>query len=144
MAVLASSASSSRSLGSLPNSRSWPVLNEVAVTQGMLTEAVVFGLEAFAADNGVALEWRTASEAGTIGFDLYRRSAEGRWVLSSNVDSQRLFDEELDGLGFQLKEWPWHWGREQLLLDLCQNRRVACDRAFGDAKPIADRLCRLL
>jgi hypothetical protein len=49
-------------------------------------------------------------------------SAEGRWALSSNVDSQRLFDEELDGLGFQLKEWPWHWGREQLLADLCQGR----------------------
>src|SRR5690349_9819727 len=28
-------------------------------------------------------------------------SQEGRWALSSNVDSQRLFDEELDGLGFQ-------------------------------------------
>src|SRR5262245_65361727 len=42
-------------------------------------------------------------------------TGEGRWLLSSNVDSQRLFDEEIDGLGFQLKEWPWHWGREQLL-----------------------------
>src|SRR5207248_708172 len=25
-------------------------------------------------------------------------SAEGRWVIASNVDSQRLFDEEVDGL----------------------------------------------
>ncbi|MGL4422853.1 MAG: hypothetical protein ACRCZF_19455, partial [Gemmataceae bacterium] len=24
-----------------------------------------------------------------------------RWLLSSNIDMQRLFDEELDGLGFQ-------------------------------------------
>src|SRR5262249_45028102 len=54
-------------------------------------------------------------------------SPEGRWVLSGNVDSQRLFDEELDGLGFQLKEWPWHWGRQQLLDDLCQGRKVASD-----------------
>src|SRR5262249_35063482 len=38
-------------------------------------------------------------------------TSEGRWLLASNVDSQRLFDEEIDGLGFQLKEWPWHWGR---------------------------------
>jgi Xaa-Pro aminopeptidase len=68
---------------------------------------------------------------------------EGRWVLSSNVDSQRLFDEELDGLGFQLKEWPWHWGREQLLADLCQGRTVACDQALGACKPVGDRL-RLL
>jgi Xaa-Pro aminopeptidase len=55
-------------------------------------------------------------------------SAEQRWVIASNVDSQRLFDEELDGLGFQLKEWPWHWGRDQLLSDLCQGRRLAGDR----------------
>lgn len=53
---------------------------------------------------------------------------EGRWLICSNVDSQRLFDEELDGLGFQLKEWPWHWGRDQFLADLCPGRKVVCDR----------------
>ena len=30
-----------------------------------------------------------------------------RWLVCSNVDTQRLFDEELDRLGFQLKEWQW-------------------------------------
>ncbi len=53
---------------------------------------------------------------------------DARWIVSSNADAQRLFDEEVDGLGFQLKEWPWHWGREQLLAEMCQNRKVACDR----------------
>src|SRR6266511_3280137 len=38
-------------------------------------------------------------------------NGDARWVLCANLDSQRLFDEELDGLGFQLKEWPYHWGR---------------------------------
>jgi hypothetical protein len=70
-------------------------------------------------------------------------SPESRWVISSNVDSQRLFDEELDGLGFQLKEWPWHWGRQQLLADLCQNRTVACDQPVESCKLVADQL-RLL
>jgi Xaa-Pro aminopeptidase len=70
-------------------------------------------------------------------------SPEGRWVLASNVDSQRLFDEELDGMGFQLKEWPWHWGRAQLLADLCQGRTVACDQPLDGCKPVGDRL-RLL
>jgi Xaa-Pro aminopeptidase len=70
-------------------------------------------------------------------------SAEGRWLIASNVDSQRLFDEEVDGLGFQLKEWPWHWGRDQLLADLCHNRTVACDRAFGNCKLVADTLGKL-
>lgn len=61
-------------------------------------------------------------------------SAEGRWLLCANVDTQRLFDEEIDGLGFQLKEWPWHWGRQQLLSDLCQGRSVACDQPVAGCK----------
>lgn len=59
-------------------------------------------------------------------------NGEARWLVCSNVDTQRIFDEELDGLGFQLKEWPYHWGRDQLLADLCQNRKVACDSPVGD------------
>jgi Xaa-Pro aminopeptidase len=67
-------------------------------------------------------------------------NGEQRWVLCSNVDTQRLFDEEVDGLGFQLKEWPYHWGRDQLLADLCQGRRVACDVPLGDCVNVTDRL----
>jgi Xaa-Pro aminopeptidase len=67
-------------------------------------------------------------------------SPEQRCVVSSNADSQRLFDEELDGLGFQLKEWPWYWGREQLLADLCQGRKAACDRPQGDCLLVNDQL----
>ncbi len=74
-------------------------------------------------------------------------TAEARWLLSSNVDSQRFFDEELDALGFQLKEWPWHWGREQLLADLCHNRKLACDRpslpGAASVVPVGEQL-RLL
>ncbi len=67
-------------------------------------------------------------------------SPDGRWALCSNVDSQRLFDEELDGLGFQLKEWPWHWGRAQLLADLLQSRKAASDLPLNGCKVIADKL----
>jgi Xaa-Pro aminopeptidase len=70
-------------------------------------------------------------------------NGEQRWVLCSSVDTQRLFDEEVDELGFQLKEWPCHLGRAQLLADLCQGRRVACDQVVGECKNVADRL-RLL
>jgi Xaa-Pro dipeptidase len=61
-------------------------------------------------------------------------SADQRWIISANVDSQRLFDEELNGLGFQLKEWPWYAGREQLLGDLCHGRVVASDRPLTICK----------
>lgn len=67
-------------------------------------------------------------------------SADGRWIVSCNADSQRLFDEEVDGLGFQLKEWPWQWGRLQLLNDLCQGRNVASDTPFDSCKVIAPQL----
>jgi Xaa-Pro dipeptidase len=70
-------------------------------------------------------------------------SPEGRWIISSNVDSQRLFDEELDGLGFQLKEWPWHWGRSQLLADLCQGRAVAADQPLFNCKVVGNQLRHL-
>jgi Xaa-Pro aminopeptidase len=70
-------------------------------------------------------------------------SPEARWALSGNLDSQRLFDEELDGLGFQLKEWPWHWGRAQLLADICQGRSLACDQPQAECRLVAESLRRL-
>lgn len=70
-------------------------------------------------------------------------NAEGRWILCSNVDTQRLFDEEVDGLGFQLKEWPWHIGRDQLLADLCQGRKIACDVPFRDCARVGAEMARL-
>ncbi|HEV2853230.1 MAG TPA: C25 family cysteine peptidase [Thermoanaerobaculia bacterium] len=57
-------------------------LCELAVTAGLLTEAVVSGFQASRADGGgVLLEWTTASEAGTAGFYVQRwdRGAR-RWV----------------------------------------------------------------
>ncbi|HLN29315.1 MAG TPA: M24 family metallopeptidase [Gemmataceae bacterium] len=69
--------------------------------------------------------------------------AEQRWVMSCNVDTQRLFDEELDGLGFQLKEWSWQSSRESLLADVCHGRKIACDRVYGAFTPVGDQLSKL-
>jgi Xaa-Pro aminopeptidase len=70
-------------------------------------------------------------------------NGDSRWLFTSNVDSQRQFDEELDGLGFQLKEWPWHLGRDQLIADLCQGRRVACDRPMEGMRLVPAEVRRL-
>ena len=67
-------------------------------------------------------------------------TADARWVLCCNADVQRIFDEELDGLGFQVKEWPWHLGRATLLTDLCQGRNVACDLPFESCKVVGPQL----
>src|SRR5215470_14172884 len=53
--------------------------------------------------------WLTAggSSRGILDTDEFPAlyfSQQQHWLLAANVDSQRLFDEEIDGLGFQLKE----------------------------------------
>jgi hypothetical protein len=84
--------------------------------------------------------WLTAgaSPAGLSGRDEAPAlffNAHQRWLLASATDSSRLFADELDGLGFQVKEWHWSASREQLLADLIFNRKVACDQPFRDCKP---------
>jgi Xaa-Pro aminopeptidase len=66
-----------------------------------------------------------------------------RWLICSNVDTQRLFDEELDRLGFQLKEWNWEGGRADLLASVATGRKVAADRPFPQT-PMANNLLRPL
>lgn len=59
-----------------------------------------------------------------------------RWVICGSVDTQRLFDEELDGLGFQVKEWPSTMRPEQFLVELCGSRAMACDRSFREYRQV--------
>ncbi len=62
-------------------------LCELAVTAGLLTEAVVSGFQASRADGGgVLLEWTTASEAGTAGFYVQRWDGAARRWASVNGD----------------------------------------------------------
>lgn len=50
-----------------------------------------------------------------------------RCVVADNVQSCRVFEEELAGLGFQLKERPWYDDPFQVIAELCHNKRVATD-----------------
>ncbi len=63
-----------------------------------------------------------------------------RWLLCSNLDTQRLFDEELDRLGFQLKEWHWSTGRAALLGELTAGKKVATDRPFPNMPLVNEKL----
>ncbi len=55
--------------------------------------------------------------------------------MSSSIDSARFFAENLDGLGFQVKEWHWSTSREQMLADLVFSRKIISDQSFRDCKP---------
>src|SRR5205807_976727 len=47
-------------------------LCELAVTEGLATEVLVSSFEVSKQGRGTVVEWTTASEAGTIGYRLYR------------------------------------------------------------------------
>lgn len=55
---------------------------------------------------------------------------DARVIATRNTNSGQVFDREVSGLGFQLKERLWQEGREVLLSDLCRGRAVGCDCPF--------------
>lgn len=54
-------------------------------------------------------------------------SRDARVVLCNSIDSGQLFDHEVPGMGFQVKERPWNESREVLINDLCRGRNIASD-----------------
>ena len=68
---------------------------------------------------------------------------DARVVVANNVDSGQLFEKPLGGLGFQLKQRPWHEGRNALLDDLCRGRKVACDTPQAAAVDVSAEFAAL-
>jgi Xaa-Pro aminopeptidase len=58
-----------------------------------------------------------------------------RAVIADNVQSSRVFEEELAGLGFQLKERPWYDDPYQVISELCHNKKVATDLGGNGCSP---------
>lgn len=65
---------------------------------------------------------------------------EARVVLTRNTDSGQLFDREVCGLGFQLKERSWQEDLQLLMSDLCRGRNVACDFPFERCQDVSPHL----
>jgi Xaa-Pro aminopeptidase len=63
-----------------------------------------------------------------------------RWLVCCNTDTQALFDDHLDNLGFQLKERPWHSARVQHLAELCHGRKAASDLPLNGCAPLGEPL----
>ncbi len=64
------------------------------------------------------------SEVGSVLLYVNRGS---RAVITDNVQSARVFEEELAGLGFQLKERCWFDEPERIIQELGHNKRIATD-----------------
>lgn len=75
--------------------------------------------------SGGELREQLSGDAGSIALFVNRQA---RAVLTDNVQSARIFEEELAGLGFHLKERPWHEPIEPAIAALARGKKVAIDQ----------------
>lgn len=64
-------------------------------------------------------------------------TGDSRVALCNNVDSGQMFDRELAGLGFLLKERPWTEDRATLMADICRGRKIVADFEFPGTQNIS-------
>ncbi len=91
------------------------------------------GLDAVVLTRADSVAWFTSG--GDLSSDLGGDHASvmifinrnSRAVLADNVQSARVFEEELAGLGFQLKERPWYEDPISVVAELAHNRKVVTD-----------------
>jgi len=77
------------------------------------------------------------SESGAVALFVNRTT---RAVLADNVQSPRVFEEELAGLGFQLKERPWYQDPSRVVAELTHRKRAAADCHLPGLVHEAERL----
>lgn len=92
-----------------------------------------------------SFSWLTAGGDNTRGSSSDVTSAllitpEARVILSRNTDAGQIFDRQVGGLGFQLKERHWYEDRSILMLDVVRGRTVACDQPFERCPEVAPHL----
>lgn len=92
------------------------------------TDAIVLGLADSVAwfTSGGDLNHALDADRSAILLFVNRTS---RAVIADNVQSSRVFEEELAGLGFQLKEQPWYDDPLRVVAELTHNKRAVTDLA---------------
>jgi Xaa-Pro aminopeptidase len=105
-----------------------------------------YGYDALILTRADSIAWFTSGGDVARGLAVEQASVllfinrQSRAVLADNVQSARVFEEELAGLGFQLKERPWFEDPGRIVAELTHNKKVAADTAFG---PLPNELERL-
>lgn len=108
----------------------------------------VTGADALLLQDPANIAWFTA------GSDLSRYAAdqcqtslfvtgEARLFATNAVDSALVFEREVFGLGFQLKQREWFQPHSELIDDLIRGRRVISDSGLAGTRGAARRISRL-
>jgi antitoxin VapB len=108
------------------------------------------GLDAVAFRTVANVAWLTAgarayvSAEGTEGVVAAFVTPGAAYLATSNIERQRLLDEEVTGLPFELLDTPWHEGpAHQALAGLSDPARTACDVAWDGYAPLPAELLEL-
>lgn len=107
------------------------------------------GYDALVLGRADSLAWLTSggdlgqfTMGGDLGAVFVFINRTSRAVICDNVQSARVFEEELAGLGFQLKERPWHDDPIKAVNEIAHRKKIATDGGFpGNVWP--DELHRL-
>ena len=84
--------------------------------------------------------FRFASESGRTSVFV---TEEARLFATNAVDSAQIFEREVFGLGFQLKQREWFQPHEDLICDLCRGRSVLSDSGAAGTDCAGDLIAAL-
>jgi Xaa-Pro aminopeptidase len=67
------------------------------------------------------------------------------YLITNNIEAQRLKEEELSNLSYELKEHPWHDNskKDQIMRELCAGKRVGSDTPADDITNVANDIAKL-
>lgn len=120
-------------------------LEEVERRHRLLAEYLnLKGFDALLIQSPAMFAWFSGGASNQRGqataFAAILLTAEARVILTSQVDSPQLFDRELNGLGFHLKERPWTEAPLTLRDDCVRGRKIASDLCYPGTTCLAEDL----
>ncbi|WP_437185747.1 M24 family metallopeptidase [Planctomicrobium sp. SH668] len=81
---------------------------------------------------------RNTRQGNSVPFATLMVTSDARVILTSNVDSGQIFDRDLMGLGFLLKERPWTEDFRVLCEDVSRGRKTLSDFDLAEADQVPD------
>lgn len=79
----------------------------------------------------------TSQEHGVASLFINR---EGATLLTANIESARLLEEELAGIVHAVRTWPWHESPDHILGPLIAGKRVVSDTGLAGTENRADAI----
>jgi len=132
--------------GSLKASRS-----EIAVKEKRVREFLEQrGLSALCLTTSKNFAWFTCGGDNHVeitnrrGVSTAVLTAEGKYLVTNNIEGGRMAAEEVEGQGFEVRETPWYEDRRfEIIRDLVGKGRIGTDWPFPGAEMVDDEISPL-